>query len=374
MSSKYKIGILGATGMVGQTFISLLQNHPIFQIVALGASSKSSGKMYKDVVKWHLTNNIQDVIGEMIVQDCYPLNFEECDIIFSALDSSVADEIEMEFVMSDFPVFSNAKNYRMHDLVPLVVPLVNPENMNLINSQRKEWNVKSGFLLTNANCSTTGLSVVIKALENFGPLKRVLVTTMQAISGAGYPGVSSLDILSNVIPHIDGEEEKIEKELIKILGYNKTSKDVSKRFPLVSASCNRVPIINGHLESVFVEFDTDESDNNFDSVKFVDKIIKTLENYNVQLNNKFNSMGSIDRLYSLPEKSIVVTDKLDRPQPKYDSTINNGMSVVVGKIKKCNAFRYGVKLTLLVNNTILGAAGSAILNAEISICKGFINK
>lgn len=364
-TSKFKVGILGVTGIVGQTFITLLKNHPLFEITTIGASPKSSGKKYKDIVKWHMLDNLPQDVGDMIVQECYPLNFENCDIIFSGLDSSVAGDIEMEFVMSDFPVFSNSKNYRMHELVPLVVPLVNAIDMTLINIQRQKWNTRKGFLLTNANCSTTGLSVVIKALEKFAPIKKVLVTTMQAVSGAGYPGVSSLDIMGNVIPYIDGEEEKVEKELIKILGYDKCN----QRSRLsVSASCNRVPVLNGHLESVFVEFDIDAVTNSFN---FVDDIIKSLEYYNEHVKIELNI---INNCYSMPEKSIVVTDKLDRPQPKYDSMSFNGMSVIVGKIKKCNAFKCGIQLTLLVNNTVLGAAGSAILNAEIAINKGFVNK
>ena len=363
--NKFKVGILGVTGIVCQTFVTLLKDHPLFEIYAIGASSKSSHKMYKDSVRWNMNEEIPENIGKMIIQECYPINFENCDIIFSGLDSSVAGDIEMEFVMSDFPVFSNAKNYRMHDLVPLIVPLVNINDMDLINNQRNEWKIKNGFLLTNANCSTTGLSVVIKALEKCAPLKRILVTTMQSISGAGYPGVSSMDIMGNVIPHIDGEEEKIEEELAKILHYKNSN-------TIVSASCNRVPVINGHIETIFVEFD--ENDDIFkymNDIQYLDMVVKSLEEYTVDLKkNQCNDSC----LYSMPKSPIVVTDKLDRPQPRLDSMTNNGMSIVVGKIKKCNAFKYGIQLTLLVNNTILGAAGSAILNAEIAINYGYICK
>lgn len=247
------IGILGATGMVGQRFIALLNDHPYFKIISLGASPKSEGKTYRSATgkAWKMTSPIPEDISSMIVQSCDPSNFKKCKIIFSGLDADVAGDIEMNFVKSDFVVFSNAKNHRMNPIVPLMVPLVNTHHFDIIPHQKNVFGCKNGFLVTNANCSTTGLVVVLAALTNtFGPLSRVIVVTMQAISGSGYPGVSSLDILGNVIPHISGEEEKIEMEVSKILGSLNANKSefVHEQSLKVSASCNRVPVIDGHTE------------------------------------------------------------------------------------------------------------------------------
>jgi aspartate-semialdehyde dehydrogenase len=247
------VGILGATGMVGQRFISLINDHPYFKIGALGASPKSAGKTYKSATgkSWKMTSPIPQEISSMIVQSCDPSNFKMCKIIFSGLDADVAGDIEMNFVKSDFVVFSNAKNHRMNPIVPLMVPLVNTHHFDVIPHQKTVFGCKNGFLVTNANCSTTGLVVVLAALtKSFGPLSRVIVVTMQAISGSGYPGISSLDILGNVIPHISGEEEKIEIEVGKILGsFDREKLEFVHHEPLkVSASCNRVPVIDGHTE------------------------------------------------------------------------------------------------------------------------------
>jgi aspartate-semialdehyde dehydrogenase len=249
------VGILGATGMVGQRFITLLNDHPYLKVAALGASPKSAGKTYKNATdkSWKMTSPIPQDIAPMMVHTCDPSNFKMCKIIFSGLDADVAGDIEMNFVKSDFVVFSNAKNHRMNPIVPLMVPLVNTHHFDIIPHQKKVFGCKNGFLVTNANCSTTGLVVVLAALTNsFGPLSRVIVVTMQAISGSGYPGISSLDILGNVIPYISGEEEKIEVEVGKILGsFDKEKSEFVPHQPLkVSASCNRVPVIDGHTEVV----------------------------------------------------------------------------------------------------------------------------
>jgi aspartate-semialdehyde dehydrogenase len=338
---KKNVGILGATGTVGQRFISLLSNHPLFVIKVLGASERSAGKSYGQVVKWQLNSEIPFEIAQMTVQACDAKYFTDCSVIFSGLDASVAGDIEMSFVQSDFCVFSNAKNHRMNPLVPLIVPSVNDNHFDMIKHQRSSWNLTKGMLVTNANCSTTGLVVTLKALQNaFGSIDKVCVTTMQAISGAGYPGVASLDILGNVIPYISGEEEKMEKEACKILC---DLNDSGTEFNLIqdlkiSASCNRVPVIEGHTESVFVSFKTPPSS--------LDAVLEAF------------------RCVSL----ILVRNETNRPQPKLD--LGNGFSVVVGNIRSCPIFH--VKFTLLVHNTILGAAGSAIWNAEIAHSKGLI--
>jgi aspartate-semialdehyde dehydrogenase len=347
----YSVGILGATGTVGQRFIALLSNHPLFVIKVLGASERSVGKSYGQVVNWQLNSEIPVEIAEMTVQTCDPKYFTGCSVIFSGLDASVAGDIEMLFVQNEFSVFSNAKNHRMNPLVPLIVPSVNSNHFDMIKHQRSSWNLTKGMLVTNANCSTTGLVITLKALQNaFGSVDKVCVTTMQAISGAGYPGVPSLDILGNVIPHISGEEQKMEKEICKILcdlNDSKTEFNMIQDVKL-SASCNRVPVIEGHTESVFVSFKTPPS-----SLEDVFEAFRC-----------FTSLSS----FSAPNPLIVVRHESNRPQPKLD--LGNGFSVVVGNIRSCPIF--DVKFTLLLHNTILGAAGSAIWNAEIAHSKGLL--
>ena len=342
MNSRIPVGILGATGTVGQRFIQLLDNHFQFYIECIGASPKNVDKLYGTICNWKMTCDMPDSIKNMVLVNCNPESFKKCKIIFSALDDSVAGEIELDFLKHNFYIFSNAKNHRMNELVPLIVPTVNPEHFSMISisKQQLHFNTK-GFLVTNANCSTTGIAVALKALQNeFGPLSKVMVTTMQAISGAGYPGVPSLDILNNVIPYISGEEKKIETELLKILD----DPDL-----IVSASCNRVPVIDGHTQSIFVEFKCKE---NFSP----EKIIKVFEEYHCK---------------ELPQiKPIIMLHGIDRPQPRLDVE-NYKNSVVVGRVRKCNIF--DIKFTLLCHNTILGAAGSSIMNAEIAVSKGLIN-
>ncbi|KAJ3257883.1 hypothetical protein HK103_004174 [Boothiomyces macroporosus] len=355
MSEQIGVGILGATGTVGQRFIQLLETHPLFYVKAIGASSRSAGKEYHEAVNWKMTTLIPDSVAKMIVHPCEPEYFEGCKVIFSGLDSSVAGETELAFLEAEFAVFSNAKNHRMNPLVPLIVPIVNPEHFDLIKQQRVEFKKSKGFLVTNANCSTTGLVSALKPLQDaFGPLSKVVVTTMQAISGAGYPGVPSLDILGNVVPYISGEEEKMEEEAAKILGTFSTNHIVDA--PLaVSASCNRVAVIDGHTESVFVEFARKPAPS-------LEEITKVFENY-VSEAQKLNC-------YSAPNKCVVVCKQPDRPQPRLDALLEDGHGVLVGGIRKCNIFDF--KFTLLVHNTILGAAGSAIMNAEIAVKKGLV--
>ncbi len=363
---KIGVGILGATGMVGQRFLLLLQDHPLFVITALGASPRSAGKVYAEAVSWKLAEPMPPAMGQMRVRECRPAAFpraDSCAIVFSGLDASVAGEVEMAFVREERAVFSNAKNHRMHPQVPLVVPLVNPRHLDIIPRQREAFGVRSGFLVTNANCSTTGLSVVLGALkEAFGPLARVIVTTMQAVSGAGYPGVPSLDILGNVVPYISGEEEKVEEELFKIVGDLATSLDAFHPCPRlrVSASCNRVPVIDGHTESVHVEFASSSPPPTADQVRQVLRSFRT---------------GGVDGLSttlltSMPNPPIVVRDEVDRPQPRLDLHAGAGHAVVVGRIRPCPVFH--IKFTLLAHNTVLGAAGSAVMNAEMAVARGFI--
>ncbi|KAI8821422.1 uncharacterized protein EV422DRAFT_528089 [Fimicolochytrium jonesii] len=354
------VGILGATGTVGQRFIQLLEGHPYFFIQAVGASPRSAGKPYSQAASksWKQATPIPDKVGSLIVQSCEPTHFSNCRVIFSGLDSDVAGDIETAFLKADFAVFSNAKNHRMDPIVPLVVPLVNPSHMDIIKHQRSVHGLQQGFLVTNANCSTTGLVVALKALQDaFGPLSKVIVTTMQAISGAGYPGVPSLDILGNVVPYISGEEDKLETECSKILGSLNSDLTAFEAPPelKVSASCNRVAVIDGHMESVTVEF--------------VKRPPPSIADITAALAS-YTSDAQKHKAPSAPQHSIVVMKEADRPQPRMDIMVGNGNAIAVGRIRECNIF--DVKFSLLSHNTILGAAGSSIMNAEIAVSKGFI--
>ncbi|KAJ3322338.1 hypothetical protein HDU76_013899 [Blyttiomyces sp. JEL0837] len=359
------VGILGATGTVGQRFITLLANHPYFYIKSIGASERSAGKPYRQatISSWKQTVAAPEEIASMIVTTCEPKHFTGCKIIFSGLDSDVAGKIETDFIQADFVVLSNAKNHRMDPMVPLIVPLVNTDHMDMIPHQRSARGLRKGFLITNANCSVTGLAVPLKALQDkFGTLSKVIVTTMQAISGAGYPGVPSLDIFDNVVPYISGEEEKMEAEALKILGNvslaagsGQNASFVDKTGMRVSASCNRVAVIDGHTESVSIEFERKPAPS-------VDEIIKCLEEYTCDA----QKVGAP----SAPKRAVIVRKENDRPQPRLDRDAEGGYAVSVGRVRECNVF--DVKFTVLSHNTILGAAGSAILNAEVAVAKGLI--
>ncbi|KAI9319485.1 aspartate-semialdehyde dehydrogenase [Dichotomocladium elegans] len=356
MAPTKKVGILGATGTVGQRFILLLANHPVFTIHALGASSRSAGKHYRDAVKWKQSSPIPALVEDLQVKCCVPEEFKDCDVIFSGLDADVAGDIEMAFLKADLVVFSNAKNYRREPTVPLIVPTVNADHFDMIPYQRSVYGLKKGFIITNANCSTTGLVVPLKALQDaFGPMSHIIVHTQQAISGAGYPGVPSLDILDNVVPYISGEEEKMEWETSKILG----GQDGKQFLPLtntaVSATCTRVPVLDGHLEAV--------------SVKFANRPAPTPEEV-YQVFEKFTSEAQALGCHSAPERSILVNKAADRPQPRLDRDLQKGQAVTVGRVRPCPVF--DIKFMLLVHNTVLGAAGSSVLNAEIAVAKGLI--
>ncbi|RCH85547.1 hypothetical protein CU098_001607, partial [Rhizopus stolonifer] len=348
-------GILGATGTVGQRFILLLADHPVFTIHALGASSRSAGKAYQDAVRWKQSQPIPEHIKQLTVTSCEPELFKDCDVVFSGLDADVAGDIEMGILKQDIAVFSNAKNYRRDPIVPLIVPTVNSDHFDLIPHQRSVHNLKKGFLITNANCSTTGLVVPLKALQDaFGPLSHIVVNTQQAISGAGYPGVPSLDILDNVVPHIGGEEEKMEWEVGKILGGVTQEGFSLLENTVVSATCTRVPVLDGHLETV--------------SVKFAQGA-PTLEQVN-EVFEKYSSEAERLGCHSAPLKPIVVTYQPDRPQPRLDRENLKGQAVTVGRVRKCPVL--DIKFVLLIHNTLLGAAGSSVLNAEIAVAKGLI--
>jgi aspartate-semialdehyde dehydrogenase len=339
---KIPVGILGATGIVGQRYIRLLSNHPWFEITEVAASEKSAGKTYGEVMKhrWKLGGEIPYEVRDKVIKECVPKL--DCKIVFSALDANVAGPIEEDFAREGYIVISNARNHRMDEDVPLLIPEVNPESLQLIEIQKKRRGFK-GFIITHPNCSTTHLCLAIKPIHDKFKIRKIIVTTMQALSGAGYPGVASLDIVDNIIPYIPLEEEKIENETLKILGKVENGK-IKYADILVSATCNRVPVSDGHLESVSIELENKPS---------MDELIECM--------NSFDPLKN----YDLPShvKPIIILKEEDRPQPRLDRNLANGMASVVGRIRKCNVLDY--KFLILGNNTIRGGAGGAILIAEL---------
>ena len=345
---KIPVGILGATGSVGQKFIELLTDHPWFEITALAASERSSNRLYKDAANWFSPTVLPDYIAKMSVQKCKP-NLD-CEIVFSGLDSDVAGDIETQFAQAGYIVVSNAKNHRMDEDVPLLVPEINSDHLQIIKKQ----DFGNGKIVTNPNCSTIGLVLALKPLfDNFG-IEAVNVVTLQALSGAGYPGVASLDILDNVQPFINGEEEKIESEPLKIFGkYEEESiKNIDFK---ISAQCNRVAVTDGHLECVSVSLKDKVSES---------EIIKAWKEFSAE-------PQKLD-LPSAPDNPIYYFKESNYPQPKLHKNLDKGMAVSIGGLRKCNIFDY--KFNILSHNTIRGAAGGAILNAELMLAKGYLNK
>eukprot|EP01132_Coremiostelium_polycephalum_P001984 gene1984-2441_t len=358
--------ILGATGAVGQRFLQQIENHSLFKVIGLAASQNSSGKKYGDVVHWLLPTPIPESVKSMVVMVCNDElynseQFKRCSVVFSALDSSVATEIENQCRDRGKAVFSNSKNHRYDTDVPICAPNVNPEHMDIVTMQ-ESFRKSGGFIVTNPNCSTTGVVVVLKPLlEKYG-LEEVVVFTMQSISGAGYPGVPSLDILGNVVPFISDEEEKIEIETKKILGSIGTnSSSITKFQPLdqlkISAHTNRVAVSEGHTICLSIKLKQQPSS--------IDDIKNTFESFN----NNNKSSGSFIPIH------IFDQDFKNRPQPKLDVEKGNGYTVSVGRIRggACSSdSSFNLRLTLLVHNTVLGAAGGSILNAETCFKKGLI--
>lgn len=335
----YSVCVLGATGMVGQKFVQLLENHPWFKVKSLAASEKRIGKKYGDEVDWLISSNLPEYAKDIEMVPLEPKQVD-ADIVFSALPADIAKEVEPKFAEAGFAVSSNASAFRMEEDVPLVIPEVNADHLRLIEVQKRKRNW-DGFIVTNPNCTSTMFVITLKPLMNFG-LKSVRIASMQALSGAGYPGVPSLAITDNIIPFIRNEEEKCETEPLKMLGTLRGERVEFAKLK-ISASCHRVPVIDGHTEAVWVEFDRDVS---VDEVK-----------------DAFNSLKPLD-LPSSPEKVIVIRNEIDRPQPRLDRDAGRGMSVVVGRIRKD---AWGIKYIVLGHNTVRGAAGASILNAELLV-------
>jgi aspartate-semialdehyde dehydrogenase len=351
MDRKTPVGVLGATGMVGQHFVKFLQDHPWFEITWVGASDRSSGKKYCDATHWRLEGSMPSAVAGLMVSDCKP-GTGAPELVFSAMDASVATEIERAFAEAGHTVVSNSKNHRMDRDVPLLVPEINADHLRLLKAQ-KEGRKWKGQIVTNPNCSTVALTMGLAPLVPFG-IKAVLVTTMQAISGAGYPGVPSMDIMGNVIPYIGGEEEKMQVETQKILGAF-AGDHIADLPAAVSAHCNRVPVIDGHTVAV--------------SVTLEQSVTKAelLAAY-----RNFDALPQQKGLPSAPKPAVLYLDEDNRPQPRRDAMRGNGMTVTVGRLRECPVL--GWKFVCMGHNTIRGAAGAAVLNAEMMLEEGLIRR
>ena len=348
MTKKFRVGILGATGMVGQRFIQLLENHPQFQITALAASDRSQGKSFHEACTWRLAGEMPVFIRSIVVKAPQPPL--DCELVFSSLPGDIARETEGNFATAGYPVISNSSAYRMDSDVPLLIPEVNHDHLALLDSRRQTEGRHKGFIVTNPNCSTIMLALALAPLHSRFGVKSVIATTMQALSGAGYPGVASLAISDNVLPFIEGEEEKIERETLKILG-RVQGHSIEDAPMQVSAQCNRVNVTDGHMAAV--------------RVKLVRPV--TLDEVRDALAS-FTSLPQEMHLHSAPEHPIIVREEKDRPQPRLDRDAGNGMSVTIGRLQADNVLDY--RFVALSHNTIRGAAGAAILNAELLMATG----
>jgi aspartate-semialdehyde dehydrogenase len=347
---KLRAGVLGATGLVGQRIVSLLADHPWFELTEVAASERSSGKTYAEAVRWHLDAPIPAAARDLVVKGLGPSL--ECDFVFSALDASVAGGAEEDFARAGYPVVSNSRNHRMDPDVPLLIPEVNAAHLDAIPLQQKNRGYDTGFIVTNPNCSTAGLVLVLKPLAEAFGLEKIFVVTLQAMSGAGYPGVASIDIQGNVMPFISGEEEKMESEPQKLLGKWNGERFVDAGLG-ISAHCNRVPVLDGHLECVSVSL----------------KKIASLQEVREAL-REFVVSSELASLPSALRNPIVVLEDQDRPQPRRDVNAGNGMAAVVGRVRECPLL--DVKLTLLSHNLVRGAAGAALLNGELLAARGLL--
>jgi len=351
--SRIPVAVLGATGMVGQRFVELLQGHPWFKLVALAASEQHSGRPYAEVTRWRLPGSEMPASAAVLpIVACKPEALLDVNIVFSALPAEVAGEIEANFARAGVAVFSNAKTYRMEADVPLIVPEVNADHTVAIVQQRKlrGW---SGCIVTNANCSATPLVMTLKPLQEAFDVRKVLVTTLQAISGAGYLGLPSYDILDNAIPYISGEEEKVEHETRKMLGTWEEGRGFTDAPIAVSAQCTRIATREGHLECVSVELEHDVNPA---------EILAAWESYTPEPQRL--------KLPSAPERALIYRRESDRPQTLLDRDAGSGMAVTVGRLRRCPILSY--KFVLLGHNTIRGAAGGSILNAELCVSKGLV--
>ena len=364
--NKIKVGVLGATGMVGQRYIKLLENHPWFEVTYVAASPRSAGQLYKDAVKnrWLIGENIPAGVADLMVEDA---NLAEkalgkCQFVFSALELPKKEDIknlESAYAAEGIPVVSNASANRWTDDVPMLVPEINFAHLDVIAEQKKHHGWDKGFIAVKPNCSLQTYMMPLHALIQAGyPVKRMIVTTLQATSGAGYPGVPSFDMIDNIVPFIGGEEEKTEKECLKILGTVKDGKIENAAGPVVSSTCTRVPVVDGHTACVSLEFDLPD-----DKKPSLEEIERVWTSY--------TSVPQELKLPSAPEHPIVVRHEDNRPQPRRDRETEKGMACVIGRLRSCNVF--DVKFVALSHNTKRGAALGGILNAELLKAKGFFD-
>ncbi len=349
-SGKLPVGILGATGVVGQRFIQLLEHHPWFEVAWLAASDRSAGLPYGEAAKWRLRTPIPEHIAKMTVSPAVPEGAPKT--IFAALDAGIAREMEPAFAAAGCAVVSNSSAFRMQEDVPLVIPEVNPDHVRVLEQQKWFKNSK-GFIVTNPNCSAIGLVLALAPLQHTFGLENVFVVTMQAVSGAGYPGVASLDILGNVIPFIKNEEEKMEEETLKLLG-SANGRGFRMADIRMSAHCNRVAVEDGHTESVSVKLRKKAS---------AEEILAAWKEY--------RSVPQEKNLPSAPEYPVHYDGAPDRPQPRFDVDRGAGMTTSVGRLRPCGLLDW--KFTVLSHNTIRGAAGAALLNGELLKCMGYLD-
>ena len=346
-ATRWPVAVLGATGAVGQAFIRLLNGHPWFDLVEVAASERSAGKSYRDAAKW-LEGPLPDAVARLTVKTCTP-DEVSAPIVFSALDSGVAGEVEAAFAKAGRLVLSNAKNYRMVADVPLVIPEVNGDHLGVLAQQRalRGW---AGGIVTNANCATTVIAAALAPLHERFQVTKVFATTMQAVSGAGYPGVPSLDILANVIPYIGDEEPKIETELGKLLGRYDGQQIVPADI-VVSAHANRVPVEHGHTVCLSVAFAT-----------------KPTPEQALEVLRAWRGVEAVRGLPSAPEPALIIRDELDRPQPRRDANEGRGMATTIGRVRADHLF--DLRLVAMSHNVVRGAAGGSILNAELLVSTG----
>ncbi len=348
MSKRYRVGILGATGTVGQRFIQLLEDHPQFEVAALAASDRSQGKTYAEACSWRLPGEMPAAVRELEVLPPEPPL--DCELVFSSLPGEMARETEESFARAGYAVISNSSALRMDEDVPLLIPEVNHEHLAQLDAQKASRSFERGLIVTNPNCSTIMLALALAPLHARFGVESVVATTLQALSGAGYPGVPSLDAVDNVLPYIGGEEEKIETETLKILGRFDAGRIQDAPFK-VSAQVHRVNVSDGHMAAVRVKLARRTSA--------------------AELREAFASFSSLPqelKLHTAPERPIIVRDEPDRPQPRLDRDAGRGMSVTVGRILPDNVLDY--RFVALSHNTVRGAAGAAILNAELLVATG----
>ncbi|MCX7911996.1 MAG: aspartate-semialdehyde dehydrogenase [Dehalococcoidales bacterium] len=361
MEKKIAVGVLGATGMVGQNYLRLLARHPWFEVTYLAASPQSAGKRYAEAVagRWHMTEPIPEACRDLVVEDASDVARARgrCRIVFSAveMDKKAILALEEEYARQGFAVVSNNSAHRGTPDVPVVIPEINHDHLEIIHEQRRQRGWKDGLLVVKPNCSIQSYMLPLYALIQAGyPLSSMIVTTLQAVSGAGYPGPASIDMIDNIIPFISGEEEKSEVEPLKILGKVAGGRIVPDSTLKISAHCNRVPAVDGHTACC--------------SIKFAER--KPSAEEIIGIWRAFSSVPQALRLPSAPVPPIIYRDEPDRPQPRRDRDAGGGMAVTVGRLRPCNVFDY--RFTGLHHNTVRGAAGGSILTAELLVARGYV--